>query len=121
MISGITFLGVRTARLAEMKKFCQEVLGLPIKHEEPEFVAFHAPNGDRIELFGMDDPEHELFNTGPVVGFDVPDIVEAHQHLQASGVELLSKICGNPQGRRWLHFRAPDGNVYEVTQCYRTS
>lgn len=44
----------------------------------------------------------------------VEDVFAAVAELEAAGVELL----GSPQGTAeegWLHFRAPDGNVYGVT------
>jgi hypothetical protein len=49
-----------------------------------------------------------------VVGFVVDDIAAAVRALAGAGVELLGGHLGGPDGS-WRHFRAPDGNVYELT------
>ncbi len=62
-----------------------------------------------MEVFGERFPGKEHFSTGPVVGFAVADLPGAVAELRSAGVELL----GRP-GPSWQHFRAPDGNVYEL-------
>ncbi len=113
LIKGISFLGIRTGSLAKMREFCVSILELPVLHDRRDFIAFRAPNGDRIELFGVNELNHSHFTTGPVCGFEVADIVAARQKLEARGIELLSGIEGKPNGTQWIHFRGPDGNVYE--------
>jgi hypothetical protein len=46
--------------------------------------------------------------------FLVDDVSEARAELSAAGVELLGPGGGTAK-EGWLHFRAPDGNVYGVT------
>jgi len=99
-----------------MKDFCSEVLGAELIHEKPDFVAFRTPNGDRIELFGPTEPNHRHFDSGPVGGFEVVDIVEAKRRLENFGVELLSDVMGEAGRTQWVHFRGPDGNVYEIVR-----
>lgn len=115
MIKGISFLGVRTDNIAAMSQLYSDVFRLKQLHESPGFAAFAAENGDRIELFSLDYPDHEHFGVSPVGGFEVDDVEAAHTLLkQVPGVEVLSGIMGKRSGTRWVHFRAPDGNVYEV-------
>ncbi len=116
MIKGISFVGVRTEALEPMKVFCATVLGAKLVHEKPGFLAFAAPNGDRLEFFGPAEQNHQHFTTGPVCGFEVDDIVAARVALEAAGVELLSDVMGEPGRTQWVHFRAPDGNVYEIVK-----
>jgi hypothetical protein len=67
-----------------------------------------------FEVFGPADQDHEHFSTGPVVGFVVEDLTGAVRELEAAGVELLGGQM-DERGAGWRHFRAPDGNVYELT------
>ncbi len=55
------------------------------------------------------------FTTGPVVGFLVDNVNAAASELRARGVEILHEV-EDESGNAWVHFRAPDGNIYEFTQ-----
>ncbi len=72
------------------------------------------PSGDRFEVFGPSDQDHRYCTTGPVVGFAVEDLPAAVAELERAGVELLGGRV-DEHGVGWRHFRAPDGNVYELT------
>jgi predicted enzyme related to lactoylglutathione lyase len=78
-------------------------------------AVFTLPDGANVEVFGPGDPDHDHFSTGPVVGFFVEDIAAARAELERAGVELLGPLGGTPETGQWAHFRAPDGNVYELT------
>ena len=56
------------------------------------------------------------FTTGPVAGFLVDDIHDATAELRSAGVEILFESGVDDSGNAWVHFRAPDGNIYEFTQ-----
>ena len=107
--------GVRTEKFDEMASFYENQLGLPAIYKEDGFRAYDLPNGDRLELFSIDydNGSHNHFDTGPVIGFLVDDIVDARQKLEAMGIEFIGPIHGNR--RKWSHFRGPDGNLYEIT------
>ena len=119
-VKGIRWLGVETERVAEMRAFAIEVLGLRVAGEDSEdFVELAMADGAKLELFGAaaapDGPY--LFENNPVVaGFLVDDIHAARDELaRAPGVELLGDLRAQPDGYAWQHFRAPDGRVYELT------
>jgi hypothetical protein len=38
------------------------------------------------------------------------------QDLDARGAEILLRFEVDESGNAWVHFRAPDGNIYELTQ-----
>jgi hypothetical protein len=38
---------------------------------------------------------------------------EARRELEAAGVEIVGEL-GRDSNWEWLHFRAPDGNLYEL-------
>jgi len=115
-ITGITFVGTRTDARPKMTRFVREVLGL---------TAVPAVDGMDADLFSM--PDGSLFAVTPgvappederTVGFLVDDLDDARRVLLASGVEVDDEISANAQFR-YLHFRAPDGHLYELLEDRR--
>jgi hypothetical protein len=49
-----------------------------------------------------------------VAGFCVDSFDAARTALQAAGIEFIYAEPQRAEGRAWQHFRAHDGNVYEV-------
>jgi predicted enzyme related to lactoylglutathione lyase len=120
MIKGLTWLGIRTERYEELITFLREGMGLETDHRETDFMAFKLADGSTVEVFGPSDRDHRHFSTGPVAGFLVDDIQAARERLEAAGAEFIGPVHRwEETGEAWSHFRAPDGNVYEVT--YRPS
>jgi catechol 2,3-dioxygenase-like lactoylglutathione lyase family enzyme len=116
MVKGLMWVGTRTDRYEQMVGFYRDTLGLPIEHEEGEFALFRLPDGSKAEVFGPSDTEHVHFSTGPVAGFSVDDVETARGALEARGIEFIGPVhVWEPTGEAWSHFRAPDGNVYEIT------
>jgi len=113
-VLGVAWVGIRTDRLGDMTSFYEDVLGLRRWVIEEDFVAYRLPNGDIAEVFGPRAPDHDHFTTGPVVGFLVDDLSAAIGDLEAAGVKILGTPVLDGRGG-WAHFRAPDGNVYELT------
>ena len=108
-VTGLGWVGTRTANAEELARFYGSVLGLSCVHTEPDFWVFELENGRHVEVFGSGYVGKEHFGTGPVVGFSVRNLPAAVDELRSSGIELL----GDP-GPTWQHFRGPDGNVYEL-------
>src|SRR4051794_15136182 len=96
-VIGIRWLGVGTRRVAEMRAFAIDVLGLRVAGEDSdEFVELETADGSKLELFGSAraaDGEW-LFERNPVVaGFLVEDIEAARAELaRTPGVELLGEL-----------------------------
>jgi hypothetical protein len=119
-VKGIRWLGVGTERVSLMRSFAIEVLGMRVDGEDTEdFVELAMGDGAKLELFGPaargDSPW--LFESNPIVaGFLVDDIEAARDELAGTpNVELLGEVRVLPDGYAWQHFRAPDGQVYELT------
>jgi hypothetical protein len=55
-----------------------------------------------------------FFGTAPVVGLAVDSFRAAHAALTTARTEFLHPEPQRADGRAWQHFRAPDGNVYEI-------
>jgi predicted enzyme related to lactoylglutathione lyase len=113
-VHGIAWAGTRTDRWAETVELFERHLGLHRRDDHPGIAVFEAGNGDTVEVFTTDEPEHRHFTTGPVVGFAVDDIDAAGDELEAAGIEVLGPVQRGG-GLAWLHFRGPDGTVWELT------
>jgi hypothetical protein len=73
-----------------------------------------VPGGATVEVFAPAS-EYNRHLTDPVAGFRVADLDSAAAELQAAGIEIVLPVQkGGP--RSWLHFRAPDGFVYELVE-----
>jgi hypothetical protein len=69
-----------------------------------------------VEVFGPSENKH--FTTGPVVEFFTDDVAAATEELRAAGVPIISGpvFWEGEDDVAWVHFRAPDGNIYGITQ-----
>ena len=110
-VHGIAWVGTRTGRFEETVAFFRDVLGIPFVSDRPDFVFGQMPDSSVMEVFGPSDRDHTDFTTGPVPEVLVDDLRAGLAELQAAGVEILGDpVVDGPDG--WVHFRAPDGNVY---------
>jgi len=112
-VIGLTWMGLRVSDLGSAVAFF-EGLGLRRDHADGQFVAFETANGDRVEVFGPGDEDHQHFDTGPVIGFEVADVDAARRELEGRGIEFVGPT-GRDAGLVWAHFRGPDGVVLELT------
>jgi predicted enzyme related to lactoylglutathione lyase len=113
-VLGVVWVGTRTDDFDGTIAFFRDVLGLPMEEIERDFGKGRMPDSSLVEIFGPSNDEHRHFSTGPVPEFLVDDLSAALAELRSAGVEIL----GNPEvhgADGWLHFRAPDGNVYGLT------
>lgn len=74
------------------------------------------PDGSKVEVFGPSQNTH--FGTALVVEFFTDDLAWAADELRAHGVPIVFGPCfaDDEDDAGWLHFRAPDGNLYGITQ-----
>jgi catechol 2,3-dioxygenase-like lactoylglutathione lyase family enzyme len=113
-VLSLAWVGTRTTQYTETVRFFREVLGLGLIASEAGFTVFGVPDGATVEVFGPDS-EYNRHLTHPVAGFRVADLEEAVAELEAAGVEIVLPLQGGDE-RVWLHFRAPDGFVYELVE-----
>ena len=111
-ILGVTFVGTATPRRAEMENFVEEVLRLP-RLTLPDVEAQRSALGDR-STFAVASPQG-TGDTERTIGFLVVDRDEAVETLHAAGV-AVGDIAVNSLWR-YAHFRAPDGQLYEIVQA----
>ncbi len=111
-LRGIVWMGVQTERFDEMSAFLRALAGVAPGIEEPGFNLWALPSGDLVELFAPG--AKPTFGAGPVVGFLVDDLAASRRAVEAAGGEVVSGYGPNEDGYETVHFRAPDGNVYEL-------
>lgn len=113
-VLSLSWVGTRTDHHDAVVSLFHEVLGLPVRHGERDFTVLTVPDGSTVEVFGATSSYNQHL-TSPVAGFSVTDLDEALADLQRAGVEVVLPIRRGDTGA-WLHFRAPDGFVYELSQ-----
>jgi catechol 2,3-dioxygenase-like lactoylglutathione lyase family enzyme len=112
----LAWVGTRTDRAEQTVTFLRDVLGLRPEPLGTDFWMAKLPDGSKVEVFGPASPVNRHFDRGPVAGFLVDDVPAATAELRAAGVEILLEPEVDDYGNAWVHFRAPDGNIYELTQ-----
>ena len=113
-VHGVVWAGVRTHRFEETVTFFRDVLGFPLDVPRTTFAIGRLPNTSLFEVFAPGEPNHDHFATGPVPSFLVDDVEEAARELRSAAVEVWGPY-GESATEGWLHFRAPDGNVYGLS------
>ena len=110
-ILGLVFAGSATERRPEMAAFARDVLGLeaaPLAGAGADMFAL--PDGAFFAVAGPRD----LGDTSRTIGFLVADLDAAVAELRAAGVEVDEPAAN--ERHRYVHFRAPDGKLYELVQ-----
>jgi predicted enzyme related to lactoylglutathione lyase len=112
----LCWLGVRTSEHEPMVRFLRDVMGLRVELEQPTTTELSLPSGDRVQVFGAGDRYFDLYGkhaSGPVALFEVDDVRAAQSELESAGIEVVAGL-ERDESWEWLHFRAPDGNLYAL-------
>ena len=112
-VLGLVWMGVQTDRFEDMDRFVEGLIGAEAPRQEDGFRLWSLEDGDIVELYagGTKPP----FGNAPVVGFRVDDLDEGRRRLEELGAEIVGGYGPNEDGYASVHFRAPDGNIYELT------
>jgi len=113
-VQGISWVGVRTGRFDDLLRMFRDLMGLEEVISEDGFVVLKTRDGDAVELFGPYSQYNQHFGSAPVAGFAVTNFAAALDELKAAGIDVVH-VHADPAGGSWAHFRAPDGNLYEIT------
>jgi hypothetical protein len=104
-----------------MVRLLRDTMGLQVELEEPTTTELSLPSGDRVQVFA---PAHPYFAflgrpaNGPVALFEVDELRSARAQLAAAGIEIVGAVARDGNWE-WVHFRAPDGNLYVVAERRR--
>ena len=113
-VIGLGWMGTKTGQFDGMNRFYRDVLGLDVLSVDDKSGRFRLHGGTEVHVYGPKDEDHGFFGGGPVVAFEVDDFAEARDRLIAARIEFIYPEPQRASGRIWQHFRAPDGNVYEI-------
>ncbi len=113
-VTRLGWIGSKTQQLDAMNEFYRDVLGLEVLSIDDSSGRFKLQDGTEVHVYGPKDGHHEFFDKGPVVAFEVDNFGVAQSRLLAAGVEFIYPEPQRASGKIWQHFRAPDGNVYEL-------
>lgn len=109
----LSWMGVRTARSAEMAAFYRDVLGLEVLRDEPGDARFRLADGTEVHVYDEMDEDHAFFGPGPVVAFWVEDFAATRARMEAAGIRFIGPVQHEGE-TAWNHYLGPDGNVYEI-------
>jgi catechol 2,3-dioxygenase-like lactoylglutathione lyase family enzyme len=112
-VRGLVWLGVRTPHFYDTARFYRDILGLSAFQEDATSARFRLPNRTEIHVYGPADEDHRFFGTAPVIGILVDDVDNCRAIMQAAGIEFIGPIQRDGD-LSWIHFRGPDGNIYEI-------
>jgi catechol 2,3-dioxygenase-like lactoylglutathione lyase family enzyme len=110
-VLGLTFAGSSTPDRAAMAAFLRDTLAMrSAAIDGVEADLFALPDGS---TFAVASPGG-MGETSRSIGFLVDDLDAAAQALRAAGVEV-GPLSENARDR-YLHFRAPDNQLYELVE-----
>jgi glyoxylase I family protein len=110
-ILGLVFAGSATDRRPEMARFVADILGLePAPAGGVSADMFALPDGAFFAVAGP----REMGETSRTIGFLVGDLEAAVGELRAAGIAVDEPAANDRH--RYVHFRAPDGKLYELVQ-----
>jgi catechol 2,3-dioxygenase-like lactoylglutathione lyase family enzyme len=112
-ILGIVWTGVQADDFDGMDAFMAGLVGAEAPRQETGFRLWSFPDGDIFELYAAGTKPG--FDRAPVVGFRVDDLDEGRRRLEELGADIVGGYGPNERGYASIHFRAPDGNLYELT------
>ncbi len=115
-VRGFPWMAIRPRDFEASARFFGETLGFKTYRLNPErdFGHFLLESGEAIELFGSKNAHAEVTG-GPVLGFEVDNVVEARKAMEARGVEFITETRGlEPGARARAYFRDPAGFSHEI-------
>ena len=111
-IEGLTFVGTRTEARYEMAEFVRDVLRLePAPAAGMDAEVFALPDGSSFVVTSPDEPA----DVERTVGFLVSDVEQALRELRDAGISTDDEVSSSVT-QRYVHFRAPDGHLYELVE-----
>ncbi len=112
MIMSLDYITLFVGDVQESKRFYQDLLGLRVLYESPNFVLLSAPAGSKL---GLHLAEGERGSKQTVnLHFRVADVDEAYARLSAQGLSFEHVPKRQPWGLRSAAFRDPDGYLVEL-------
>jgi len=110
-ILGLAFAGTSTSGRTEMTEFLRTTLAMTqVQDSGVEADLFELPDGSRFAVADRGG----MGETSRSIGFLVANLDEAITALRDAGVDV-DEVAENER-HRYVHFRAPDGQLYELIE-----
>lgn len=115
--------GIVTNKLAETKKFYQDVLGFGVSFENEFYLLMHTPNKEHEISFLL--PNHPsqqaIFQKafdghGMYLTIEVDDVDLIYKTLKAKSVEIKVEIRDEPWGDRHFAIQDPNGIGIDIVK-----
>lgn len=113
-VTRLSWMGTKTEQFDRMNTFYRDVLNLDVLSIDEHSGRFKVGDGTEVHVYSSHDEHHDFFGSGPVVAFEVDNFAVARRRLLGAGIEFIYPEPQRAFGKIWQHFRAPDGNVYEI-------
>ena len=117
--------GIITSKLADTKRFYQEVLGFGVRFESDWYLLLHTPDGEgEIAFLQPDHPSQApvfqpAFNgKGAFLTIEVDDVDAEYARIRALNIPLVVDIKDEPWGDR--HFAIVDPNGIGIDMVKHT-
>jgi catechol 2,3-dioxygenase-like lactoylglutathione lyase family enzyme len=108
--------GIITDKLAESKKFYQNILGFGVTFENEFYLLLHTPNHQaEISFLLPNHPSQQAFFHKPYSGqgmyltIEVDEIEDLYQNIKGKGVAIEIDIRTEPWGDRHFAIQDPNG------------
>jgi predicted enzyme related to lactoylglutathione lyase len=114
--TGIAWAGLAAENQARLVDFYSETVGLRIIESTEGYTLFDAGNGAMFEIWGDGVASNERKTTrqqSVIIGFQVANRETAMAELSSRGLLPDGKI-GSHMGTRWIHYKDPEGNRFEL-------
>lgn len=115
--------GIVTAKLAETKKFYQEVLGFGITFENEFYLLMHTPSKEaEISFLLPNHPSQQGLFHKPYTGegmyltIEVNNVDKLYETLKAKGASILVEMRNEPWGDRHFAMKDPNGIAIDFVQ-----
>ncbi len=111
-LRNLSYVTLWAVNFDQEKNLYKEILGLPVKQENANFVMFDT-KGSKLAFHRLKRGSR-LDRQTVEIHFEVDDIDEVYSALQRKGVKFADKPANRPWGNRMASFQDPEGYVVEI-------
>jgi len=111
-LRNLSYVTLWAANFDQEKNLYKETLGLPVDHENNNFIMFNT-KGSRLAFHRLKKASR-LDRQTVELHLEVDDVDEVYSALQSKGVKFAEKPANRPWGNRMASFHDAEGYVVEI-------